>query len=301
MRVRIAIMVVVLFWALVSACDSHAKASDPAGSRGEQKSKEYETCNASVACADELRCFDHVCKRAARSVVGDYFAALGAAARKKGDVEGAIDAYTRALGHYDTEKVPLPPDVDCAYGAALADAPSNKEHAELGARVLHRCLLAVPVGSALRDQALADLVRLNEAGLDPLTLGRTALADAYLTRSPAAPSSDKLGASVTGPGVPTKSLDAITQKLGEAGPKGALAACWQAMNAATHKDTLTASVGVKVTYTPSEYEDEAGTFATKVDPADAPADQCVHDAIDAAFKDLKLREAFTTKLAVVVK
>src|SRR6185312_12864035 len=138
MRVRIAIVLL----ALACGCDSRAKASDPAGSRGEQKSKEYETCGSSAACADELRCFDHVCKRAARSVVGDYFAALGAAARKKGDVEQAIDAYTRALGHYDTEKVPLPPDVDCAYGAALADAPSNKEHAELGARVLHRCLLA---------------------------------------------------------------------------------------------------------------------------------------------------------------
>ena len=301
MRVCIAITGIVLLAALVSACDSRAKASDQGGSRGEQRSKEYETCNASVACADELRCFDHVCKRTARSVVGDYFAALGASARKKGDVESAIDAYTRALGHYDTEKVPLPPDVVCAYGAALADATSNKEHAELGARVLHRCLLAVPVGSPLRDQALADLARLNDAGLDPLTLGRTEPADAYLTRTPAAPSSDKLGASVTGPGVPSKSMDAINQKLGEPGPKGALAACWQAMNAATHKDTLTAQVGVKVTYTPSEYEDESGTFSTKIDPADSPADQCVHDAVDAAFKDLKLREAFQTKLAVVVK
>jgi hypothetical protein len=291
MRVCIAIAVL----ALVSSCDSRAKASDPAGGR-DQKSKEYETCSSSAACADELRCFERTCRRTARSTVGDYYAALGAAARKKGDAEAAIDAYNRALGHYDSEKVALPPDVDCAYGAV-----GNKEHAELGARVLHRCLLAVPVGSALRDQALADLARLNDAGLDPLALGRTALADVYLTRTPAAPSSDKLSIGLTGPGVPSKSIDAITQKLTEPGPRGALTACWQAYNAASHKDTLTSNVGLKVTYTPSEYEDEAGTFTTKLDPADSPADQCVHDAVDAAFKDLKLREAFQTKLAVTIR
>jgi|HubBroStandDraft_6_1064221.scaffolds.fasta_scaffold155300_2 hypothetical protein len=298
MRVRIAITML----ALISGCDSRAKASDPAGGRGEQKSKEYETCNASIACADELRCFDRTCKRTARSTVGDYFAALGAAARKKGDVEAAIDAYNRALGHYDTEKIALPPDVDCAYGAALADAPTNKEHAELGARVLHRCLLAVPVGSELRDQALADLTKLAEAGLDPLALGRTALADVYLTR-PASPSSDKLTVGVTAnPAVTAKTFQAIPDKLAEAAPHAALVGCWQAFNATTHKDTLTASVGVKVTYAASEYEDETGTFSLKVDPADSPADQCVHDAIEAAIKDLKtVRDAFQTKLVVTIK
>ena len=54
--------------ALISSCDSRAKASDPAGGR-EQKSKEYETCSSSAACADELRCFEHTCKRATRSTV----------------------------------------------------------------------------------------------------------------------------------------------------------------------------------------------------------------------------------------
>jgi hypothetical protein len=299
MTVRIAIALLVL----VAGCDSRAKAQDPTGGRGEPKSKEYETCNSSVACADELRCFDHVCKRTSRSTVGDYFAALGAAARKRGDSEAAIDAYNRALGHYDTEKLALPPDVDCAYGAALADAMSNKEHAELGARVLHRCLLAVPVGSSLRDHALADLAKLSDAGLDPLALGRTALADVYLTRTPAAPSSDKLTVTITAdPAAQSlKTFQAVSDKLGEAGPHGALVACWQAFNAATHKDTLTSSVGLKITYTPSEYEDESGTFGLKLDPA-SPADQCVHDAVDAALKDFKgAKEAMQTKLTVAIK
>src|SRR5690348_15064612 len=177
--------------ALAIGCDSRAKASDPAA-RDQKSSKEYESCAASVDCADGLRCFDHECRRTQRSTVGDYFAALGAHLRVKGDIEGAIDAYDRAVGHYDSEKVPLPPDVDCAYGAALAAGKANKAHAELGARVLHRCVLAVPVGSDLRRRALADLATLNDMGLDPLALGRSNLADVYLTRAPAAPETDKL-------------------------------------------------------------------------------------------------------------
>src|SRR5260221_13337376 len=153
---RIIILRVVIGSA-AGGCDSRAKASDPGGARAGDKSKEYESCGASLHCQDELRCFDHVCKRTARSTVGDYFAALGANQRMKGDFEAAIDSYNRALGHYDSEKISVPPDVDCAYGAALAAAKQKKEHAELGARVLHRCLLAVPVGSSLRDRALAEL------------------------------------------------------------------------------------------------------------------------------------------------
>src|SRR5215467_14699051 len=146
-------------------CDSRATASDPATGRAEQKSKEYESCAASMQCQDELRCFDHACRRTARSTVGDYYAAAGALARTRGNLEAAIASYAQALGHYDAEKLALPPDVDCGYGAALAAARSNKEHAELGARVLHRCVLAAPVGSRLRDQALADLAALADVGL----------------------------------------------------------------------------------------------------------------------------------------
>ena len=65
---------------------------------------------------------------------------------RRASTEAAIDSYNRALGHYDSEKIGLPPDVDCAYGAALAAGKQKKEHAELAARVLHRCILAVPVG-----------------------------------------------------------------------------------------------------------------------------------------------------------
>jgi hypothetical protein len=290
-------------------CDSRAKASDPGGARAEQKSKEFESCGASMHCQDDLRCFDHVCKRAARSTVGDYFAALGASLRMKGDLEGSVDAYNRALGHYDSEKIALPPDIDCAYGAALAAAKGKKEHAELGARVLHRCILAVPVGSSLRDRALADLATLSESGLDPLALGRTQLADVYLTRSPQAPATDKLSVDVKANPPPTgKSFSVVTDKLAEPDIKGGLVACWQAYNAATHKETLASTIGIKVSYSPSEYEDEAGTFSTKIDPAVAlppgpeqSADQCVRAVVEPAIKDLRtIRDAFQTKLTLTI-
>ena len=300
----------VVLLCFLAACDSRAKASDPSSVRSDQKSKELESCSTSSQCQDNLRCFDNTCKRTARSAVGDYYAALGAAQRARGDLETAIGSYNQALGHYDSEKIPLPPDVDCAYGAALAAGKGKKEHAELGARVLHRCLLAVPVGSALRDRALVDLAGLTDAGLDPLTLGRTQLADVYLTRAPSAPATDKLAISVTAaPAVTAKSFTNIGDKLNETDPRSALIACWQAYNAASHKDVLAVTIGIKVSYAASEYEDEAGSFSTKIDPPvalppgpEASADQCVRGVVEPAIKDLKtIRDAFTTKLTITIK
>jgi hypothetical protein len=264
----------------------------------------------SAQCQDDLRCFDLACRRTTRSTVGDYFAALGTVLRVRGDLEASIDAFNRALGHYDSEKIALPPDIDCGYGAALAAGKAKKEHAELGARVLHRCILAVPVGSRWREQALADLATLADAGLDPLALGRTQLADVYLTRGPARPSSDKLQISVSASPQPTgKTYQAIPDKLAEPDLKTALVACWEAYNAATHKDALTVSIGFKSSYIASEYEDESGTYTVKIDPPvamsagpEASADQCVRAAVEPALKGLNtIRDAFATKLTIVVK
>jgi hypothetical protein len=295
---------------LALGCDSRATASDPAAGRAEQKSHEYESCSASVACQDELRCFDHACRRVARSTVGDYYAAAGALARGKGDLEAAIADYAQALGHYDAEKIALPPDVDCAYGATLAAAKAKKEHAELGARVLHRCVLAVPVGSRLREQALAELAGLADAGLDPVLLGANKLADLYLTKGPARPATDKLTVTVTPTPAPTaKSYAQIPDKLNEADVHTALVACWEAYSSASKKDTLTVTIGVKASYIASEYEDEAGSFTTKLDPPaalpagspEAAADACVRQILEPAIKGMKFTDAFTTKLAVTIR
>ena len=294
-----------------AACDSKATASDPqsAAPRPEQKSKEYESCGASMHCADELRCFDQMCRRTARSTVGDYHAAAGALARSRGDLEAAIASYAQALGHYDAEKIALPPDVDCAYGATLAAARARKDHAELGARVLHRCVLAVPVGSRLRDQALADLATLADAGLDPVLLGASKLADLYLTKGPARPSADKLTVTVTPTPLPTgKTYALIPEKVTAPELHAALVACWDAYSTASKKDTLTVAIGVKSTFIPSEYEDEPGSFSVKIDPPgalpagpDAAADTCVRQVVEPAIKGLKLTDAFTTRLAIAIK
>ena len=288
-------------------CDSRAKASDPLHT---DKAKEYESCATSADCGDGLRCFERACRRTTRSAVGDYFAALGAQRRAAGDLAGAIDAYNRALGHYDSEKVPLPPDVDCAYGSALAADKATKEHAELGARVLHRCMLAVPVGSALRDRALADLATLNDAGLDPLAIGRTQLADVYLTRAPATPATDKLQVTVTASPQPSgKTYQGIPDTITAPDLKPALVACWQAYNTATHKNAMAVAITVKSSYTPSMYEDESGTYSFKVEPPaamppgpEATATQCVHAAVEPVLGALKtVHDAFETKLTITVK
>ena len=221
MRVLLVAAAVAAF--AVSGCDSRATASDPSAGRSDQKSREYESCGGTLHCQDELRCFDQVCRRVARSTVGDYYAAAGARARGKGDLEAAIADYAQALAHYDAEKLMVPPDVDCAYGAALAAAKAKKEHAELGARVLHRCVLAVPVGSRLRDQALAELAALADAGLDPVLLGANKLADLYLTKAPARPETDKLTVTMTPTPPPAgKSYALIPDKLAEADSRAGL-------------------------------------------------------------------------------
>ncbi len=295
--------------ALVAGCDSKATASDPQGSgtRAEQRSKEYESCGASMHCQDGLRCFDQTCRRLARSTVGDYFAAVGAARRASGDHEAAIAAYASALGHYDAEKVPLPPDLDCAYGGALAAGKARKDHAELGARVLHRCVLAVPAGSSLRDRALVELATLSESGLDPLLLGAPKPADLYLTNGPARPATDKLTIAVSANPQP-KNMQAINDKVLAPDVRAALLSCWEAYASAAKKDALVVTIGVKSSYVAPEYEDEAGAYLVKLDPPilaagtpDGAADACVRQVIEPTLKAAKLAEAFAIKLTVTIK
>lgn len=293
---------------LATACDSKATASDPQSGapRPEQKSKEYESCGASMHCADELRCFEQTCRRTARSTVGDFYASRGAQLRAKGDVEGAITAYTSALGHYDSEKVPLPPDVDCAYGGALAAAKTNKDHAELGARVLHRCVLAVPSASPLREKALAELAGLADVGLDPLLLGGGKPADLYLTKGPVKPATDKLAVTVTATPQPAKSMAAISDAIGA--QKSGLVACWETYNAASKKTDMTVNIDVKTGYIASEYDDVSGTWVVKLQPSTAPAgtpeaaaDTCARSLVEPALKGAKLAESFTSKVTITVK
>jgi hypothetical protein len=250
-------------------------------------------------CQDTLRCFENVCRRIARSVVGDYHAAFGRAATARGDLEPAVAAYATAIGQYEAEKIPVPPDLECSYGATLAAAKGKSDYAERAARVLHRCVLAIPAGSILRDQALAHLATLADNGLDPLLLGAAKPADLYLTKGAAAPATDKLQVAVTAnPAIGAKSWPKIEKLAGELKP--ALIDCWVKHNEATKKPELAASVELKVGYAANpDYEGE-GAWFTKVEPEGAGA-ACVHAAVGEPIKKLKLSEKIDSKVTFTVK
>lgn len=287
-------------WGLLlglAACDSKATATDPTGgARAEQKSKEYESCGASMHCQDDLRCFDQVCRRGARSIVGDYLAAAGAAARTRGELEAAISSYTNALNQYGVEKVAVPPDIECAYGATLAVAKSKPDYAERAARVLHRCVTTVPVGSSMRERALAQLATLADVGLDPLLLGNAKPAEVYLTLGAARPATEKLQISVSATPQPTgKQWPKVTEKLGDL--RGALVDCWVKHNEATKKPELAVSFGLKVSYKGNPDYEEEGFWETKVEGDDA----CMRPVVEPAFKALKLTERLDSKLTITIK
>src|SRR5688572_21230352 len=94
---------------LVAACDTKATASDPqtggGAPRAEQKSRELESCGATLHCGENLRCSDQVCRRTARSAVGDYYAASAAAALARGEVDTAITQYAASINQYGAEKI----------------------------------------------------------------------------------------------------------------------------------------------------------------------------------------------------
>jgi hypothetical protein len=293
---------VVLF--ALAACDTKATASDPqsGAGRAEQKSREYESCGATLHCQENLRCFDNTCRRIARSAVGDYYAAVGAQSLRAGNTDAAIASYAQAINQYEAEKVAggVPPDVDCAYGGALAAGKTKKQNAELAARVLHRCVLAVPAGSALRFRAFEQLATLEGTGLDPLLLGAGKTADVYLTKAAARPASDKIQVAVAASPEPKKSFAAIKEKLTSAELRGPLVACWEA----SKKDALSVTLGVKSSYIASEYEDEPGRFVVKLEAPSSvdAAETCVRAAVETVLtKETKMSDSYNTKLTITLK
>ncbi|HET9619960.1 MAG TPA: hypothetical protein VFP84_01245, partial [Kofleriaceae bacterium] len=145
-----------------------------------------------------------------------------------------------------------------------------------------------------------------DAGLEPSLLAGSKLADRYLTKAPTRPSTDKLAVSVTASPPPTgKTFALVPDKLNEPDVRGALAACWTAYQ----KEALSVTIGVKVAYIASDYEDEPGAFAVKLDPPaglaagspEAAADACVRQVVEPALKSLRLADAFATRLTITVK
>lgn len=296
---------------LLIGCDARATSTDPqaAAPRAEQKSREFESCSATVHCADGLRCFEESCRRTVRSTVGDYHAALGAALRAKGKLAESVGAYGAALARYEADKIEVPTDLDCAYGSALAAGAVKKEQAELAARVLHRCLTAVPMGSALYLRALADLTTLAEEGLEPEALAKAQAADVYLSRAPAKKGSESVVVTASANPMPSgKSFPLVLAEIAKPELRGPLVACWHAHQAATQKDDLSVTLNMKAKYV-SEYEDEPGVMAVSLEsagtaPAGSPAaaaEECVKAALEPVKKTEGFKDNVTTKLTVTLK
>jgi len=300
------VALVALPWA--AACDGKATASDPGALRAGHD-HEYESCRLSADCDDGLRCFDGTCRRTARSNVGDYYAANGARLLVGGHVDAAVTSYAKAEARYEADHLKVPPDLDCAYGAALVRAKSDHEKAELGARVLHRCLMGTPPGSSLRLRALDAMAQLDDDGFEPAHLAVDKPADVYLSRAPSAPATDKLKITATGEPTPSsKSFPAIVERVGDTDLRAPLVACWQKYYDATKKPALAVSLPIRSKYVPSGYDDEPGYYKMAMDPppaggspvADATA--CVHAALEPALTDLKgVRDSFQTRLSVKIQ
>jgi hypothetical protein len=259
---------------LAAGCDPSAKASGE-GATGE-RSKEYESCGATLECEPGLRCADDICRSPATVIIGDYWAAVGRRALAAGEKERAVTAYGEAVNQYKAANQEPPLALYCGQGHALTAARDNVEYAETGARVLHRCARLAPVGSALRRQALTDLAALGDVGLDPVLLGTDA-ADKYLTKAPKAPPSDKvrltLGGVDTTPGFVTT--------FGGKPMRDKLIGCWEAYNKETGETDLTLSFRFKYRFVRGVYESQDGYKLSMYD-ADAPSDPAVAAAVACA-------------------
>jgi hypothetical protein len=301
------VALVALPWA--ASCDGKATASDP-GSLHAGRDHEFESCTVSVECDDGLRCFDGTCQRTERSNVGDYYAANGARLLAGGHVAAGVTSYAKAEARYEADHLHVPPDLDCAYGAALVLAKKDHEKAELGARVLHRCLMGTPAGSSLRLRALASLAQLDDDGLEPAHLAVDKPADVYLSRAPSAPATDKLKIVATGEPPPSsKSFPAIVERIGDSDLRAPLVACWQKFYDATKKPALAVSLPIRSKYVSSGYDDEPGSYKMTMDapPAAAgtpvgDATACVHAVLEPALTDLKgVHDSFQTRLSIKIQ
>lgn len=223
--------------ACLAACDPRAAASQKAAEPA-VTSAAYETCRAAADCAEGLRCTDGVCL-AARSRLGDYHAAVGELSLERGAISEAVAAYNLAIAQYEQDGLAVPADVYCAQGSALTEARMDPQMAEAAARVLHRCMLDVPPGSALYRGAMANLAVLGEVGLEPKLLARDQPADLYLTRQPKKPPLDKLVLAVKGDLSRSKSTyEDFLKVLGADEAKAKLAPCWEAHWKETREETM---------------------------------------------------------------
>jgi hypothetical protein len=96
-----------------------------------------------------------------------------------------------------------------------------------------------------------------------------------------------------------------TQTSGESAAcseRKGLIACWEKNFAATQAKELSVKLPLEVKYRASEYDDEPGTYTFNWGPAgSADVDACVRAAVEPLVATVKVRDAFSTTLAVGMK
>ena len=277
---------------LLAACDSSAKATDGSGGATASPSRQYESCASTDECESGLRCVDSVCRSSEAVVVGDYHAAAGARALAAGDMDEAVRSYAEAANQYKAGGKEPPTWLDCAHGHALTVARQNSDYAELAARVLHRCVTAAPVGSALRGRGLADLAELGDLGLDPLILATNPPADLYLTKGARKPDADAVKVTVTGDGKASgPGWDQLVAAI--TGARDQLLPCWEQHG---QEGTLSVPFRFRNRFQQGEYED-SDRFVLSMQDApggDAAARACVTGVLAPIVKDYRGRGGFDT-------
>lgn len=220
---------------------------------------ELQSCSDASQCQTGLQCVGGQCVLEAASAVGDYHAAAGRAALAEGDVEGAIERFSRAVSQYEADELTPPAWLYCEQGRALVAGRDNPERAEIGARVLHRCLLRTPPGSEERRRALDSLARLDALGLEPLALSRTEPADAYLTRTPEQRRPDEVEVEVEGDDTRAQSFRNLISHLEDEDLGDAFTPCWDAYFEETGEVELVLDVPFSYDYQlgPTEGSDRA--------------------------------------------
>lgn len=250
-------------------CEAKANQLSP-----DRQSKAWESCAATRDCAGELRCIDQMCKRPVRTDVGDYLVASGRAALARGEIDYAVAQLTEAERQYLNEKQEVPADVHCALGAALVKLRRDPVKAEEAARRLHRCVRALPDGSAMRDRGLASLAVLGEVGFDPVHLGRDQVADRYLTRAPRKPPVAELDVVPTAnPPSKRKSFEKWMAALGsDPEIKAALVPCYEAWWKATRKKSLSITLPFRYRFRLHPDDEALDRGLLKIEEIKAPAD-----------------------------
>jgi hypothetical protein len=292
-----------LLLAAGSACDNSAKATDGRSSGpAVLPSHQYESCAATVDCESGLRCVDAVCRSAEAVVVGDYHAAVGMRALLAGDLEDAVKSYAEASNQYKAAGKEAPTWLDCAQGHALVAARKNQDYAELAARVLHRCVSAAPVGSALRGRGLADLAELSDLGLDPLILATPPPADLYLTKGAVtkAPAADAVKVTVAGDGKASgKAWDTLVASL--TGARAQLLPCWTQFGQQT--GSVAIAIRFRNRFIQSEIDEDLDRWKLSAEPApgaDPAASKCAVDAMAGLVKDFRGSGGFDSVATVTL-